>query len=338
MRSRGALEAPHKAIIVSQSILHDLEISEELVGLRLDQALAIKFPQYSRSQIKTWIDAGQVHLNGTVRRPKHPVVLKDQVEMTATLDASADIEPQAVDFSVVYSDEDLIVVDKPAGCVVHPGAGNKDGTLANGLIHRYAELESLPRAGLVHRLDKETSGLLLVARNHNSYQLLTSMMANRDISRSYIALCNGIIISGGTIDEPIGRDPNNRLKMKIKRDGRKAISHYRVTEKYRSHTLCEVTLETGRTHQIRVHMTHLGHPIVGDKRYGGRLVLPSKPLDEFRDALSQLDRHVLHAKALAFVHPVTGEQISTQSPTPQTLTRILQLAKQDQLYGAAERS
>lgn len=308
---------------------HYLKISDELAGLRLDQALAKAFPDYSRSQIKNWIDAGLVNVNGVSQRPKYATVEGDSICMQAVLDASVSLEPQDVAFDVPYQDEDLLVVDKPAGCVVHPGAGNSDKTLANGLLFHFPELDRLPRAGLIHRLDKETSGLLIVARHQRAFQLLTKMMAERKISRSYLALCNGIVIAGGTVDEPIGRDPNNRLKMLIRSDGRQAVSHYRVHEKFRAHTLLDVKLETGRTHQIRVHMSHLGHPIVGDKRYGGKLVIPKQSIEGFREQLAALTRHALHAKALTFIHPLTDLNIELESPTPTALENLINIARLD---------
>ena len=274
-----------------ETIEHELEIGLDSAGLRLDQALAAEFPQYSRSQIKAWIDAGAVHLNSAVTRPRTRVAAGDKVRLTATLAASAELAPQAVEFDIAYADDHLIVIDKPAGLVVHPGAGNADRTLANGLLNTFPELDALPRAGLVHRLDKDTSGLLLVARSALAYQRLTELMAAREIRREYLALCNGQIISGGTIDKPIGRDPHNRLKMAVRSDGRTAVTHYRVEEKFRAHSLLSVTLETGRTHQIRVHMSHAGMPLVGDPVYGGRArATAGLGLEVVEEALAWLER------------------------------------------------
>ena len=312
-----------------EQVDHQLEISAELAGMRLDQALATCFPQYSRSQIKTWIEAGAVLLNDSPSRPKVKVIQDDKVQMTATLAASAALVAQAVAFKLAYEDEDLLVIDKPAGLVVHPGAGNADKTLANGLLNMFPELDALPRAGLIHRLDKETSGLLIVARHAQSFQMLTSMMADRLISREYIALCNGVIISGGTIDKPLGRDPHNRLKIAVRSDGRPAVTHYRIAEKFRAHTLLSVRLETGRTHQIRVHMAALGHPVVGDTRYGAKLKIGRAALPGFEAALRDLDRHVLHARTLSFEHPLSGREIHVESQLPGSISRLLELARED---------
>ena len=308
---------------------HALEVNDDLAGMRLDQALALRFPQYSRSQIKTWIDAGGVLLNNANTRPKVRVSTGDRVQMTATLAASIELAPQAIDFSVKFEDDDLIIVDKPAGLVVHPGAGNLDQTLANGLLNLYPELDALPRAGLIHRLDKDTSGLLIIARQAKSYQQLTALMAMRAISREYLALCNGVVIAGGRIDKPIGRDPHNRLKMAIRADGKPAVTHYRVAEKFRAHTLLSVSLETGRTHQIRVHMADCGHPIVGDSRYGNRPKVAAKPLASFQQALAALERHILHARFLTFAHPSSGLALEFESAVPPSISNLLELARDD---------
>ncbi|MGR8946896.1 MAG: 23S rRNA pseudouridine(1911/1915/1917) synthase RluD [Gammaproteobacteria bacterium] len=315
---------------MSEKLAHEINIPTDLVGKRLDQALAISFPQYSRSQIKTWIDTGNVTINGTPCRPKDRMAVDDRVQMVATLAASAALKAQDVPFEVILEDEHLIIVDKPAGLVVHPGAGNSDRTLANGLLYKFPELAALPRAGLIHRLDKETSGLLIVARHNDAFHRLTELMSGRAISRKYLALCNGVIIAGGRVEQPIGRDPRNCLKMKIRPDGRHAVTHYRVAEKFRAHTLLDLALETGRTHQIRVHMAHLGHPVVGDTRYGARMKLPNNPLETFRQALSNLSRHILHAKTLSFQHPFLEQSVNVDSPVPAEISSLLRLATEDQ--------
>ncbi|HCU90251.1 MAG TPA: RNA pseudouridine synthase, partial [Gammaproteobacteria bacterium] len=282
---------------------HEVEVTEAEAGLRLDKALSKIFSDYSRSIIKGWIDAGRVKLNSNPCRPRDIVTSGDTVHLTAVLEGTTGLAPEVVDFNVVHIDEACIVVDKPAGCVVHPGAGNSAHTLVNGLLYRYPELTSLPRAGLVHRLDKNTSGLLIVARTGQAYQRLVQAMAAREIKRVYSALCNGRFVSGGTINEAVGRDPKNRTRMKVRSDGREAITHYRVATRFRAHTHLEVSLETGRTHQIRVHLSHLGHPVVGDRKYGSRLLLPPTPDSRLDLCLRGFTRQALHAQRLEFKHP-----------------------------------
>ncbi|MEQ8494913.1 MAG: RluA family pseudouridine synthase, partial [Gammaproteobacteria bacterium] len=232
---------------------HALEVPPGLDGLRLDQALAQLLPQYSRSALKQWIEAGQATLNAAPARPRSRVHAGDALAVTATLAPDEALVPQAVGFRIAHEDAACIVVDKPAGVVVHPGAGNRDHTLVNGLLARYPELAVLPRAGLVHRIDKDTSGLLLVARTPATYQALVRAMAARDIARTYHAVVTGVPVAGGTIDAAIARDPNQRTRMRVSEGGRTAVTHYRVLARYRAHALLEVNLETGRTHQIRVH-------------------------------------------------------------------------------------
>lgn len=298
--------------------------------MRLDQALARIFRDYSRTSIKNWIKTGMVVLNRDLaRRPNLKVRLGDTVELLATLNASDSIEPQKVNFDIVDRDESFIVVDKPSGLVVHPGAGNPDRTLVNGLLEAFPELEALPRAGLVHRIDKLTSGLLLVARTPLSYQELVRAMARREIARSYDALVNGVLVAGGTIDAAIARDPKQRTRMCIAENGRRAVTHYRVKKRFRAHTLLELKLETGRTHQIRIHMSSLRHPVVGDTRYGGRRLLPSEPSDELVTTLDSFTRHALHARRLIFVHPKTDEQVSFESPIPGDIAKLIHALEMD---------
>lgn len=298
--------------------------------MRLDQALARSFGDYSRTSIKNWIEEGMVTLNlDCARRPSLKVRLGDTIKLLATLNASESIKPQKVKFGVIHRDESFIVIDKPPGLVVHPGAGNPDGTLVNGLLEVFPELEALPRAGLVHRIDKLTSGLLLVARTPSSYQQLVRAMARRDIARTYDGIVNGVLVGGGTIDAAVARDPTQRTRMCIAKSGRKAVTHYRVKKRFRAHTLVEFKLETGRTHQIRVHMSSLRYPIVGDIRYGGRRLLPSTPSDKLVTALDSFARHALHARRLIFIHPSRNEQVSFESPVPRDVAELIRALETD---------
>ena len=295
---------------------HALVLPPEVDGLRLDQALAQVLEQYSRSMLKDWIDAGQVRLNGAPTRPRARVAAGDRVEVTATLAAAGELAPQAIDFTVVHADPALIVIDKPAGLVVHPGAGNPDRTLVNGLLARFPELAALPRAGLVHRIDKDTSGLLLAARTPAAFQRLVRALARRRIHRHYLAVVNGLLVAGGTVDMPIGRDPVQRTRMRVMESGREAVTHFRVAERFRAHCLLEVELETGRTHQIRVHLAWRGHPLVGDSRYGARPHLPPQADEALRTALRDFGRQALHAWQLELDHPLDGEPLAFEAPPP----------------------
>ena len=300
---------------INRTVRHSLVIPQELAGIRLDQALGRLLDDYSRSLIKQWIDAGQVRVNDAGARPRDKTKRGDRIEVIAELQGATGLEPQEVAFGVVYADDDIVVIDKPAGVVVHPGAGNPDHTLVNGLLRAYPELQGLPRAGLVHRIDKETSGLLVVGRNSASYQRLVRALAAREISRCYEAIVHGVMISGGTVDAAIGRDPNNRTRMRISAHGRPAITHYRVKRRFDAHSHVSVEIETGRTHQIRVHLASRGHPIVGDKRYGTRAVRPSHPSPPLQGALHTCRRQALHAYRLRLRHP--------RDDTPRTFTAAL---------------
>ena len=302
---------------------HALEIPPALSGNRLDAAVATLLSDYSRTSIKQWIEAGQLTLNGSVCvRPRTRVADADQIEVIATLAASENVAGEALEFAIAYEDAALIVVDKPAGLVVHPGAGNPTGTLVNGLIYRFPDLSALPRAGLVHRLDKETSGLLLVARTSATYHALVAQMARREIPRQSVALVHGIMISSGTVDAPMARDRQQRTRMRVASAGRDAVTHYRIIKRFRAHTEVELTLETGRTHQIRVHMQHLGFPLVGDPTYGARRGLPPTATQALIKHLTALQRQALHARRLAFMHPVSGKKVTLRSPLPVDLQRL----------------
>ena len=309
---------------------HTAVIPEALAGQRLDQALARLFAEYSRTAIKRWIENGLVTLNlARAARPSRKVKFGDKIEFVAALEASVDIRPQPVRFEVVYSDDDVIVVDKPSGVVVHPGAGNPDRTLVNGLLAAFPELAALPRAGLIHRIDKDTSGLLVVGRGSASYQAMVRALSRREISRLYDAIVNGVLVAGGTIDAAITRDPHQRTRMRVADSGRAAVTHFRVRKRFRAHTLIEVQLETGRTHQIRVHMASRGHPIAGDPRYGGRRRLPPSPSADLTTSISNFSRQALHARRLELVHPVSKEKMSFEAPLPNDMSALISALERD---------
>jgi 23S rRNA pseudouridine1911/1915/1917 synthase len=314
----------------------DLEIPAELAGQRLDSALARLLPEHSRTRIKGWIDAGQVQVGRLPCKPRDVVNAGSRVHVRMQIvpPASA-VGPEAIPLNLVHEDRDVWVVNKPAGLVVHPGAGNPDHTLQNALLGRDAALAALPRAGIIHRLDKDTSGLLVIARTPEAQTSLSRQIVARSVSREYLAVCAGVMTGGGTIDEPIGRHRTDRLRMTVRQDGRPAITHYRVLERFRAHTYLRVKLETGRTHQIRLHLAHRKYPIVGDPVYGGRFARPRGAGDQLIETLRGFKRQALHAATLAFDHPRTGKRLTLQSPVPEDFVRLLD-ALRDDSHAAAQ--
>ncbi|HEX7080752.1 MAG TPA: 23S rRNA pseudouridine(1911/1915/1917) synthase RluD [Gammaproteobacteria bacterium] len=304
-------------------------IPPELAGKRLDQAAAALIPEFSRSRLKAWIDAGCITLAGEPAEAKRKVRAGDELVLAAELEAAVPVRPEPIPLTVVYEDPALLVVDKPAGLIVHPGAGNPSGTLQNALLHLDPALAALPRAGLVHRLDKDTSGLLLVARTLEAQAALAARLERREIRRTYVAVCQGVLTGGGVVDAPIGRHPRDRLKQAVTGRGRAARTHYRVLERFRAHTSIEVELETGRTHQIRVHMAHLRAPLVGDPLYGGRPRFPPQPTEGLRALLETFGRQALHAARLALRHPGTGEPLSFESALPADMEALLAALRAD---------
>ena len=240
-------------------------------------------------------------------------------------------EPEPITLNVAFEDEHVLVVNKPAGLVVHPGAGNPGGTLMNGLLHHAPQLESVPRAGIIHRIDKDTTGLLLIAKTLPAHTALTRQLAERSISREYLAVCNGVLTGGGTIDEPIARHPVDRKRMSVQQAGKPAVTHFKVLERFRAHTYVSVKLETGRTHQIRVHFAWRRNPLVGDPVYGGRLALPAGASDVLIEALRGFRRQALHAARLAFAHPASGETLAIEAPLPADFEQLLAALREDTL-------
>jgi 23S rRNA pseudouridine1911/1915/1917 synthase len=319
---------------VNQSIHLTVSIPEHLDGLRLDQALAELVPDYSRSRIQQWIRDGQVTLDNRTSRAKERVRSGDTVHIDAEIAVESSFAAQPIDLDLIYEDDHLLVVNKPPGLVVHPAAGNPDGTLLNALLHHDPELAALPRAGIVHRLDKDTSGLMVVARTLIAHNRLVEAMQARRIRREYFAVVNGVLSIGGRIEAPIGRHPVDRKRMAVVAGGREAVTHYRVVERFRAHTLVRVRLETGRTHQIRVHMAHLRCPVTGDPVYGGRPRLPRGAGDELTRALQGFRRQALHAQRLELAHPVSGEPLAWEVPLPADLRRLLEALQSDASQGA----
>lgn len=308
-----------------QSIHFAHTIPQELDGMRLDAALAKLFKEHSRSRIKDWIQEGSVTVDGKILRPRDKVHHLQQVEIHASLSIQEDWQGQPLDLNIVYEDASIIVVNKPAGVVVHPGAGNPDHTLVNALLHHEPNLATLPRAGIVHRLDKDTSGLLVVARTLEAHTSLIKQIQNRTMKREYQAVVSGVMISGGTIDAAIGRHPILRKRMAVVEGGRHAITHYRVLERFQAHSHLKILLETGRTHQIRVHLAHIGYPIVGDATYGGRLKIPVKCSEELKTILQQFKRQALHATRLSLQHPTTQETVSWEVPVAEDIKNLLRV-------------
>ena len=307
----------------------DARVPESAAGRRFDAVLAELFPEFSRSRLAEWIRSGDALLDGRQARPRDPVRGGEQVRLVARTGIETVAVAQDIPLDVLYEDAHLLIVNKPVGLVVHPGAGNADGTLVNALLHRDPALAALPRAGIVHRLDKDTSGAMVVARTLPAQAALVEQLSAREVHRQYLAVVVGALVSGGTADAPIDRHPRDRLRMAVREDGRDAITHFRLRERFRAHTALECRLETGRTHQIRVHMAHLKHPIVGDPLYGGPLKLPKGASEELVAALRGFKRQALHAETLEFVHPVSGEAIRCTAPVPGDLLALLAALRAD---------
>ncbi|MCK9396867.1 MAG: 23S rRNA pseudouridine(1911/1915/1917) synthase RluD [Methylobacter sp.] len=300
------------------------EVPFEMAGMRLDQALAELFTDYSRSKLQTWVKAGRVQVDGSVLKPRDKL---DGGELI-TLDAEAEVvvlsEPEEIPLDIVFEDESILIVNKPAGLVVHPAVGNWHGTLLNALLNHDPNLETLPRAGIVHRIDKETSGLLMIAKTLQAHNSLTQQLQDREIVREYQAITRGRMTAGGTVDEPIGRHPTDRKRYAVRENGKFAVTHYRVGQRFARHTLVQVKLETGRTHQIRVHMAHIRFPLLGDQVYGGRFQMPPDCSEGLEKELRSFKRQALHAAKLGLVHPVTDEYCEWEQPLPDDMTRLLE--------------
>jgi 23S rRNA pseudouridine1911/1915/1917 synthase len=304
-------------------------LSAAAAGLRFDQALARALPQYSRERLKGWIEAGAVEVDGQPLRGKDRVRGGERVRVRAQLSVQTRIDAEPIPLAVVHRDRALFIINKPAGLVVHPGAGHARHTLQHALLALDSQLALVPRAGLVHRLDKDTSGLMVVARTPEAHTALVAALAARQISREYLAICAGSMTGGGSVDEPIGRHRTQRVRMAVRGDGRRAVTHYRIVQRFRAHTLVRVTLDTGRTHQIRVHLAHIGFPLVGDPLYGGRRRMPAAATPALRAELGAFPRQALHAARLALTHPCSGRELEWQAPLPPDMRRLLAALEAD---------
>jgi len=319
---------------MNESVSRQTTVPAEFEGQRLDRVAAEIWSDYSRSRIQRWIESGELTVDGAVVQPRLKLKGGETISIEAELETLVEMQPEAIPIDVVFEDADLIVIDKPAGLVVHPGAGNPRRTLLNALLSYHPALDRVPRAGIVHRLDKDTSGLLVVARNLTAHQRLVEMLEQRQIKRIYRAVCQTALTGGGVVDAPIDRNPRDRTRMMVREGGRESRTHYRLVERFRAHSFIEVELESGRTHQIRVHMAHIRAPLVGDPVYGGRPRLPRGPSEALRVELQQFPRQALHARSLEFVHPGSGDEVRFESPLPADIERLLTALRRD----AAENS
>lgn len=297
----------------------------EMAGMRLDQALAELFSDYSRSKLQSWVKSGRVEVNALVQQsPKAKLEGGEEVSLDAEPETVIESKPEAIPLDIVYEDDSLLIINKPAGLVVHPAAGNWHGTLVNALLHHDPTLDTLPRAGIVHRLDKETSGLLMIAKTLQAHNSLVEQLQAREITREYLALCKGRMTAGGTVEEPIGRHPTDRKRYVVRQSGKEAVTHYRVVQRFKQYTLIQLQLETGRTHQIRVHMAHIRYPLLGDPVYGGRFQLPPQCSSELEQVLRGFKRQALHAARLGLQHPETDEYVEWEQPMPDDMQQLVQ--------------
>ena len=314
---------------MSEIIQLRAEVPFEMGGQRLDQIAAQLFAEHSRSRLAGWIKEGRLTVDGAVLRPRDVVHFGSVLELETEQEAQGEWVAQDIPLNIVYEDDDLLVIDKPAGLVVHPAAGHADGTLLNALLHHVPDIINVPRAGIVHRLDKDTTGLMVVAKTLQAQTKLVEQLQSRTVSRIYEAIVIGVITAGGKINAPIGRHGQQRQRMAVMEGGKPAVSHYRVLERFRAHTHTRVKLETGRTHQIRVHMAHINFPLVGDPAYGGRFRIPPAASQTMVQALKDFPRQALHARFLELEHPTTGQRMKWESPLPDDFVWLLTLLRQD---------
>ena len=302
-------------------------------GMRLDQVVAELFPDYSRNRLATWIKEGRLTVDGKTMKPRDKALASAHVVLEVADEPVIDWQPQTLPLDVIFEDEHMLVVNKPAGMVVHPAAGHTDGTLVNALLGYAPELDTLPRGGIVHRLDKETSGIMFVARSALAHKSLVAQLSERTVSRTYCAVCTGALTGGGKIDAPIDRHPTARTKMAVVADGKPAVTHYRIAHRFKHYTQLQVNLETGRTHQIRVHMAHRKWPLIGDPVYAGRQRIPAGASEALITALRNFPRQALHAQALEFEHPATGDWMEFETELPDDLVELLEVRDSEDRFG-----
>ncbi|NDJ80540.1 23S rRNA pseudouridine(1911/1915/1917) synthase RluD [Vibrio campbellii] len=315
---------------MAQQIVLTNTVKDSQLGQRLDQAIAELFADFSRSRLKEWLLAGKVQVNGeVVTKPRTRVMGGEEITLQAELEDEERWEAQDIPLDIVYEDEDIIVINKPRDFVVHPGAGTPDGTVLNALLHHYPDIAEVPRAGIVHRLDKDTTGLMVVAKTVPAQTRLVRALQKRNITREYEAIAIGRMTAGGKVDKPIGRHSTKRTLMAVAPMGKPAVTHYRVAEHFREHTRIRLRLETGRTHQIRVHMSYLQHPLLGDTAYGGRARIPTGASEELTEMIRGFDRQALHAVMLRFNHPVTGEALEFHAPVPDDMVEMTEALRKD---------
>ncbi|NRP10126.1 Ribosomal large subunit pseudouridine synthase D [Marinobacterium sp. xm-a-121] len=314
---------------MSEHIHLEAVVPDELYGKRLDQAVAQIFPDYSRSRLQGWIKEGELTVDGKVLRTRDKLTGGEKIVVDAQIAVIEEHKGEDIPLDIVFEDEHILVLNKPSGLVVHPASGHAEGTLLNALLHHAPEVAQVPRAGIVHRLDRETTGLMVVAKTIQAQTDLVEQLQERSMGREYEAVVQGVMIGGGTVDEPMGRHSKNRLKMAVVGLGKEAITHYRVLKKFRSHTHIRLKLETGRTHQIRVHMAHIKYPLVGDPLYGGRFRLPKNCSERMVQTLKGFRRQALHAKKLELWHPFTGEHCSWEIDLPDDMQRLLTVLDKD---------
>ena len=302
-------------------------------GMRLDQVAAELFPEYSRNRLATWIKEGRLTVDGRTVKPRDKATASAQLTLLVADESVIDWQPQSLPLRVIFEDEHILVVNKPAGVVVHPAAGHADGTLVNALLAHAPELGALPRGGIVHRLDKETSGIMFVARSSLAHKSLVAQLSGRTVSRTYCAVCTGALTGGGKIDAPIDRHPTARTKMAVVADGKPAVTHFRIAHRFKHYTQLQVNLETGRTHQIRVHMAHRKWPLIGDPVYGGRQRVPAGASDLLMSTLRSFPRQALHAQALEFEHPASGDWMEFETELPDDLVNLLEILDSEDRFG-----